>query len=489
MSAKVIIVSSEAAPFSKTGGLGDVAGNLPVALKKLGCQAALFLPYYRSTAEAEPNIEATGLTVTVPIAGRQLTAQVLRASYDGVPVYFIKRDEYYDRKYLYGTPEGDYFDNLERYVFFCRCVLEAVKALGVMPDVIHCNDWQTGLIPAYLRDVYRNDVFFSKTATVFTLHNIAYQGIFGPEFYNHTGLSRELFSPDGLEFWGNLNLLKSGVVYAAIITTVSETYSKEIQTAEFGCGLEGVLKKRRANLTGIVNGVNYDEWDPSKDKLIPANYSPDDLAGKSACKKAVLDEFGLKSKPDRPLAGMVSRLAEQKGFDLLAKAASDIASLDMRLVIVGSGDKKYQEQTLALAKKYPDRLAVKIAFDNRLAHLVEAGSDLFLMPSKYEPCGLNQIYSLKYGTIPVVMATGGLQDTVIQYDGHKGTGFKFKKHTAEAFVAQIKEALAVYKDRQAWVALQRAAMAEDYSWEASARKYVNVYERAAVFAAATKKRA
>lgn len=484
MRPNVIIVSSEAAPFSKTGGLGDVAGNLPVALRKLGCQVMLFLPYYRSTAEAYPDVEATGLTVVVPTAGRLVTSQLLRASHEGVPVYFLKCDEYYDRKHLYGTSEGDYFDNLERYAFFCRGVLEALKARGFVPDVIHCNDWQTGLIPAYLRDVYRHEPYFAKTATVFTVHNIAYQGIFGPELYNHTGLSRGLFNAEGVEFWGNINLLKAGLVYSDIITTVSETYGREIQTPEFGCGLEGLLKKRRSDLIGIVNGVNYDEWDPARDRLIPANYSPDDLGGKSVCKKAVLDEFGIKLKPDWPLAGMVSRLVEQKGFDILTKAAADIASLNMGLVILGSGDKKYQEQTLALAKKHPKKIAVKIGFDNRLAHLIEAGCDLFLMPSKYEPCGLNQIYSLKYGTIPVVMATGGLEDTVIQYGGGTGTGFKFKKHTAKAFVDKIKEALAVYKDRQAWERLQGNAMREDYSWERSAKRYMEIYERAIAIASA-----
>lgn len=455
-----------------------MAGNLPVALRKLGCQVMLFLPYYRSTAEAYPDVEATGLTVSVPTAGRFVNSQVLRATHEGVSVYFLRCDEYYDRKHLYGTPEGDYFDNLERYAFFCRGVLEALKARGFEPDVIHCNDWQTALIPAYLRDVYRRDLYFSRTATVFTVHNIAYQGIFGPELYNHTGLSRGLFNPEGVEFWGNINLLKAGLVYSDIVTTVSETYSAEIQTAGFGCGLEGVLKKRRRNLCGIVNGVNYDEWNPARDRLIPANYSPDDLGGKSVCKKAVLNEFGLTLKTDVPLAGMVSRLVEQKGFDLLDKAAAEIARLNMGLVILGSGDKKYQEQALALAKKYPKKIAVKIGFDNRLAHLIEAGCDLFLMPSKYEPCGLNQIYSLKYGTIPVVMATGGLEDTVIQYGGGTGTGFKFRKYTAKAFVDTLKEALAVYKDRQAWEVLQRNAMKMDYSWEMSAKKYLEIYERA-----------
>lgn len=478
MRPNIIIVSSEAAPFSKTGGLGDVAGNLPVALKKLGCRVSLFLPFYRSTAERIPDVEATGLSVAVPTAGRLVYSQVLRVTHEGVPVYFLKRDEYYDRTHLYGTPEGDYFDNLERYAFFCRGVLEALKARGLEPDVIHCNDWQTALIPAYLRDIYRHDLYFAKTATVFTVHNMAYQGIFGPELYSRTGLSRELFNPQGVEFWGDVNLMKAGLVYSDSITTVSDTYSREIQTAEFGCGLEGLLKMRRGELHGVLNGVDYNEWNPAKDLLIPANYSVDDIGGKAVCKAALLKEFGLKLGPAVPVAGMISRLVEQKGFDLVAQAAADIARLDMGLVILGSGDAKYQEQVLALAKRYPKKIAVKIAFDNRLAHLVEAGCDLFLMPSKYEPCGLNQIFSLKYGAIPLVRATGGLNDTVTSYMDGGGTGFKFKEYTARAFVDKIKEALGVYKDRQAWAALQRNAMREDFSWERSAKKYMDIYELA-----------
>lgn len=478
MRPNVIIVSSEAAPFSKTGGLGDVAGNLPVALRKLGCRVSLFLPFYRSTAERFPDVEATGLSVAVPTAGRLVVSQLLRATHDGVPVYFLKRDEYYDRKHLYGTPEGDYFDNLERYAFFCRGVLEALKARGFEPDVIHCNDWQTALIPAYLRDVYRHDLYFANTATVFTVHNIAYQGVFGPELYGHTGLSKEMFNPEGVEFWGDINLMKAGLVYSDIITTVSDTYSREIQTPEFGCGLEGLLKARRGVLHGVINGVDYNEWNPAKDPLIPANYSVDDIGGKAICKKALLKEFGLKLGPSVPVAGMISRLVEQKGFDLLAEAAADISRLNMGLVILGSGDAKYQEQALALASRYPKKIAVKIAFDNRLAHLVEAGSDLFLMPSKYEPCGLNQIYSLKYGAIPVVRATGGLEDTVTRYIDGGGTGFKFKEYAPGAFVEKIKEALGVYKDRQAWAALQRNAMREDFSWERSAKKYMDIYDLA-----------
>ncbi|MBI5563137.1 MAG: glycogen synthase GlgA [Deltaproteobacteria bacterium] len=472
------MVSSEAAPFAKTGGLGDVAGSLPVALRRLGARVMLFLPYYRAAAEVCPDAEPTGLTVAVPTAGRLVKSQVLRASHDGVPVYFLKRDEYFDRKHLYGTPDGDYFDNLERFAFFCRGVLEALKARGFTPDVIHCNDWQTALIPAYLRDIYRNDLYFARTATVFTIHNMAYQGIFGPELYGAAGLSRELFTPDGVEFWGNVNLLKAGLLYSGAITTVSSTYSEEIQRPEAGCGLDGILRNRKADLHGVLNGVDYDEWDPSKDALIPARYSAEDLAGKEICRRELLKEFGLKLKPGTPVVGMISRLTEQKGFDLLAQAAPHLARVQAGFVILGSGEKRYQELVAGLCKKYPRKFAAKIAFDNRLAHLVEAGSDIFLMPSRYEPCGMNQIYSLKYGTIPVVRATGGLDDTVIPHKNGGGTGFKFREWTAKALADKVREAVAVYKDGPAWANLQRNAMREDFSWEKSAKMYMELYQAA-----------
>ncbi len=477
----VVIASPEAEPFAKTGGLADVAGSLPLALKRFGCKVILVLPYYRDVELKGARPGQTGLEITVPIGKRNISGQVFQSSHDGVPVYFIKRDEFFDRTYLYGTPEGDYFDNLERYAFFSRGVLELLKAGGFggfAPDVIHCNDWQTGLLPAYLKDAYRKDPFFARTATVFTIHNIAYQGLFPGDLFEVTHLSPALFNPEGVEFWGQVNLLKAGLAYADVLTTVSRQYSKEIQTPEYGCGLDGFLKKRKSDLHGVLNGVDYEEWDPAGDPSLPEKYSAEDLSGKLACKKKLLKEFGLKLKPDVPLIGMISRLAAQKGFDILAEAMPELMKLDIGLVVLGSGDKKFQDLMEGLAALYPKKLSVRIAFNNKLSHLVEAGSDMFLMPSRYEPCGLNQIYSLRYGTIPVVRATGGLEDTVRDYRGNEGNGFKFKEYSAQALIQKVKEAVELYKDKLRWAELQRRAMAENFSWEESARRYMELYRLA-----------
>lgn len=477
MGINVIIVASEAAPFAKTGGLADVAGSLPVALKKLGCNPVLFLPYYRQIAGGGFEIEPTGLEVTVPVGKREITGQVLKGAAAGVPAYFIKRDEYYDRSHLYGTPDGDYFDNIDRYAFFSRAVLEVLRSRSFEPDIIHCNDWQTGLIPAYLKDTYKNDLYFASTSTVFTVHNLAYQGLFQADLFDLTGLSPELFTPAGLEFWGKVNFLKSGLVYSDIITTVSEAYSMEIQTTEYGWGLDGVLRGRKHDLYGIINGVDYGEWDPGTDSLIPATYSAEDLLGKAECKKELLKEFGLKLKNGAPLLGIISRLADQKGIDILSEAMPALMKLNLALVIIGTGDRKYVVELEELARRYPEKLSVKILFDKKLSHLVEAGSDIFLMPSKYEPCGLNQIYSLRYGTVPLVRATGGLDDTVRDFKGGAGNGFKFRDYTPEALVAKVKEALKVFKDKEAWEKLRRAGMKEDFSWESSAARYIELYDR------------
>ncbi len=475
MALNVIFATPEALPFAKTGGLADVAGALPLALKKLGCKVSLFLPYYREVGLSGVKTEPTGLEVVVPVGRRDIRGQVLKASSDGVAVYFIKRDEFFDRSCLYGTPEGDYFDNLERFMFFSRGVMEALKAGAFKPDIIHCNDWQTGLIPAYLKDTYRNEPRFSKTAAVFTIHNIAYQGLFPSYLYGVTNLSPELYNPEGLEFWGKLSLLKAGIVYSEIITTVSPAYSSEIQTPEYGGGLEGLLKKRKDNLYGVLNGVDYGIWDPRVDKLIPSNYSAGDLSGKAVCKRGLLRKINLGLKDETPLIGMISRLADQKGFDILSAAMPELMKLDVGFVILGSGELKYQKLLEDLASRYPGKLSVNMAFDNTLSHMIEAGCDMLLMPSKYEPCGLNQIYSLRYGTIPVVRATGGLDDTVRDYNGRNGNGFKFKEYSSKALINKVKEAISAYKDKKAWEKLQKNAMKEDFSWESAARKYIDIY--------------
>ncbi|HBG46317.1 MAG TPA: glycogen synthase GlgA [Deltaproteobacteria bacterium] len=474
MALNVVIAAPEAAPFAKTGGLADVSGSLPAALKQMGCEVHLFMPYYREIAGKHLEVEKT-LEVPVNMGRRIINAEVLLADHQGVSVHFIKRDEFFDRSYLYGTPEGDYFDNLERYAFFSRAVLEVIKALDLKPDIIHCNDWQTGLIPAYLNDIYRGDPAFSKTATVFTVHNIAYQGQFPANLYDITGLGYYMLNPEGLEFWGNLSLLKAGIVFSEAITTVSKGYSLEIQTPEYGYGLEGVLSKRKDDLFGILNGVDYTEWDPATDTAIPENYSTEDLKGKSACRKKLLKDFGLKVKARTPLIGMITRLADQKGIDILAEAMPELMKMDLALVILGSGDRRYQDLLAGLARSYPEKLSVKVAFNGHLSHLVEAGADIFLMPSRYEPCGLNQIYSLKYGTVPVVRATGGLDDTVTDYSEGNGTGFKFKEYSAPALVQKVAEALKLFGNKKAWKGLQEKGMKENFSWDDAASRYIEVY--------------
>lgn len=478
MGLSVVIAASEAAPFAKTGGLADVAGSLPVALKHLGCRVLLFMPYYREVAARGFDVEPTGLVVPINMGRRTIRAEVLLGHLHGVPVYFVKRDEFFDRAYLYGTPEGDYFDNLERYAFFSRAVLEIIKIRNLKPDIIHCNDWQTGLIPAYLKDIYRGDPAFDRTASVFTIHNIAYQGQFAANLYDTTGLGYYLFNPDGLEFWGNINLLKSGIVFSEAITTVSEAYSREIQTPEYGYGLEGVLKKRKADLFGILNGVDYTEWDPETDSTLPHNYSIGDLKGKAACRKKLMKAFDLKLKIKTPFIGMITRLADQKGIDILAEAMPELMKMELAMAILGSGDRKYQDLLADLASHFPERLSVRIAFNSHLSHLVEAGADMFLMPSRYEPCGLNQIYSLRYGTVPIVRATGGLDDTVKDYSEEGGTGFKFKEYSAKALVEKVAEALQVFGNKKAWTELQKRGMKESFSWNEAARKYLDVYKAA-----------
>ncbi|MBI5970019.1 MAG: glycogen synthase GlgA [Deltaproteobacteria bacterium] len=472
----VIFASSEAAPFAKTGGLADVAMLLPAAIKRRGCEVSLFLPYYAQVKASGVKPVRVPVSIHLPSGKRELTAELyMTEGFGGVNVYFIKRDEFFDRAFLYGTPKGDYPDNLERFSFFSRAVIEAIKAVGLMPDVIHCNDWQTGLIPAYLKDVYWNDPVFFNAAIVFTIHNIAYQGLFDKRLYGATGLSTSLFTADGLEFWDKISLLKAGIVYSDMITTVSQTYAKEIQTLELGGGLDGLLRARRGGLFGVLNGVDYGEWNPETDGLIPAAYSSTDMSGKAKCKMALMKEFGVKLKTPAPLVGMVSRLAEQKGFDILLEALPEIMKNDIGLVILGEGETRYQEALIEAAKIHPGRVSVKIAFSNALAHLITAGSDVFLMPSRYEPCGLNQMFALRYGTPPVVRATGGLQDTVSDAADGSATGFKFRGYSASALVGKLKEAEAGYKDKKAWALLQKNGMKKDFSWDVSARRYIELY--------------
>jgi starch synthase len=474
----IAFVASEGVPFSKTGGLADVVGALPRALAALGHQVSVYLPRYRQTKLVEPATVVR--SITVPFDDEYRFASVVTGgSQAGVRFYFVEYPDFFDRDALYGTVAGDYPDNAERYALFSRAVLEATKILGV-PHVFHCHDWQSALVPVLLRTIYADDPAFHDVSTVFTIHNMGYQGLFPPEVLPLLMLPWDLFTMTKMEFFGQVNFLKGALTYADYVTTVSKKYSQEIQTAEYGFGLEGVLRGRAGTVTGILNGVDYDEWSPQTDKFIAIKYSPQDLAGKAKCKLDLLSAFGLPvSAAKLPVIGIVSRFAAQKGFDLISQVADRLAREEMALVILGSGDRPYEDMFVRLSRQFPNGIAVKVAYDNALAHKIEAGADMFLMPSRYEPCGLNQIYSLKYGTVPIVRATGGLDDTIESWDARsgKGTGFKFTEYSGESLLLTVKQALQAYRDQTSWQVLMRNGMNKDFSWNASAREYGKIYER------------
>lgn len=481
---RVLVAASEAVPFAKTGGLADVAGALPKELAQLKHQVGLVLPKYQGVEKAGLPLKLAVERLPVPISDRQEEAQIYETKIAGngwsVPVYFVGMDKYYDRPQLYGTPAGDFPDNAERFLFFSRAILEALKALDFKPHIIHCNDWQTGIVPLYLRSHYMEDPFFADTASLVTVHNLGYQGTFWHYDMHLTGLGWEYFTPQGIEFYGKINLLKAGLLYSDVINTVSKKYAQEIQTPELGHGLEGVLQARSDYLYGVLNGIDYEDWNPARDPHLAAKYSPKDLAGKAQDKEDLQKEFNLPTKAQVPLIGIISRLADQKGFDLLAAIMDKLMALDLQLVILGTGEQKYHDLLSALASQYPDKLGLKLAFSNPLAHKIEAGADMFLMPSHYEPCGLNQMYSLKYGTVPVVRHTGGLADTIKNYNPNtkRGNGFSFVEYQPEKLLLTIKKALKVYQDKRAWKALMLKGMEEDFSWRASAEEYVKIYRRA-----------
>jgi starch synthase len=474
----IAFVASECVPFSKTGGLADVVGVLPRSLAAAGHQISVFVPRYRHTHISEERTVVQ--SITVPFDDRYRFCSILTgAGYPGVRFFFVDYPPYFDRDGLYGTASGDFPDNAERFALFCRAVLEASKVLGV-PDVFHCHDWQSALVPILLRTQYMEDPAFNNTGTVFTIHNMGYQGLFPPEILPLLTLPWDLFTISKMEYFGNVNFLKGALAYSDWVTTVSRRYAQEIQTSEFGFGLDGVLKERAQTLTGILNGVDYEEWNPETDRFTAAHYSSDDLSGKRECKQDLLASFGMtNADPNVPLIGIVSRFAAQKGFDLIGQIVDRLALEDVLLTVLGSGDKLYEEMFLRLGRQVPHKIAVRIAYDNALAHKIEAGADMFLMPSRYEPCGLNQIYSLKYGTVPIVRATGGLDDTIDPWDARtkKGTGFKFQEPTGEVLLRTIHQALQLYRDQTSWQRLMRNGMSKDFSWRSFAREYVRVYER------------
>lgn len=479
---KVLMASSEVDPFAKTGGLADVVGALPKALTEHGIESCVVMPFYRSVAKNGHDVKKIDKTIAVPIGERNVTAEVLVGRLPGsdVPVYFLKADQYFDRDELYGTPNGDFKDNCERFVFFSRGVLELVKTLNLQADVIHSHDWQAALIPVFMRTIYKEAM--ASVKSVMTIHNLAYQGTFWHWDMHLTGLDWKHFNWKELEFYGKINFLKGGTVFADAVTTVSKGYAAEIQTKEYGCGLEGVLRERVGVLTGIVNGIDYGKWDPLTDPLIPAKYGVRKPDGKAKCKEALQKKCRLDALPKTPLIGCIGRLAEQKGVDLVVNAVETFAPADAQFVILGTGEARYQDMLAAIGAKYPGRLSLNLAFNERLAHEIEAGSDMFLMPSRYEPCGLNQLYSLKYGTIPIVRRTGGLADTIADCTDEAlkkgtGTGFVFNDYDPAKCREAVGRALTLFRDRRKWEKVVKTAMTQDWSWKRSAREYIELYCR------------
>jgi starch synthase len=487
---QIAMVASEVAPFSKEGGLADVLGALPRALGELGEEVCVISPLYR---DVRANAQKAGLTLepleegafSVPIGDAQVEGRAWKSVLPGshVTAYFLENDRYYDRDgyYTRSSNRTDYQDNSERFIFLTRGALEWSRRCGLRPDVFHCHDWHTGLLPIYVKHIYRGD--FPDTATVFTIHNLAYQGLFWHWDMNLAGLPWRLFTWHMLEYYGNLSFLKAGLVGADVLTTVSKTYSREIQTEEFGAGMQGVLQERAGDLYGIVSGIDEREWDPASDPLIPVAYNVDDRGGKAQCKAALQGRFGLPQKADVPVVGMVGHLEERKGLDLLEGALDELLGSDLQFVLLGTGEPHYREFLSELHERHAGRMGVMFKFSNELAHLIEAGADVFLMPSRFEPCGLNQLYSMKYGTVPVVRATGGLADTVTDYspgglaDG-TATGFVFQEYSAKAMLAALRRALALYAEREKWQQLVTGCMRQDWSWRRSAREYLEVYRKA-----------
>ncbi|MGA1825581.1 MAG: glycogen synthase GlgA [bacterium] len=478
---KILFAASEIAPLAKTGGLADVAGSLPAALAALGHEVKAVMPFYKMVKQNAQSIKNIKKKIEVPIANRiEIAAIDSTVISDNVETFLIRNDNYYGRDGLYQNAEGDYKDNAERFIFFSRAILEMVKTINFKPDIIHCNDWQTGLIPTYLKTLYRDEAMLNRIATIFSIHNLGYQGLFWALDMPLSNLPWDVFTPEGLEFYGKISYLKAGIVYSDLISTVSKGYSNEIQTPEYGLGMEGVLQYRKDDLYGILNGADYQNWSPKKDQYIAAKYDEKNLDNKLKCKMDLLKEYNLKATANVPVIGMISRLADQKGFDILTEKLNEIMKLNIRLVLLGTGDKKYHDLFTNLAKKYPQKLGVKLAFDNTLAHKIEAGSDMYLMPSKYEPCGLNQIYSLRYGTIPIVRATGGLDDTIIDLRKNptKGNGFKFSHYTGNDLLKAVKDAVAAFRNQETWKSYMVRCMGMDYSWKKSAKEYINIYKKA-----------
>jgi starch synthase len=474
----IVFAASECAPWAKTGGLADVISALPRALARLGHKVTVFIPYYRQVAKAAPNAAVILPSVTIPFPSYNRFVRILDGgTADGVRTCFVDCPELFDRESFYATPSGDYPDNAERFGLFSRAVIEACKVMGV-PDIFHVHDWQAAMLAVMLRSIYFFDPVFRRVPAVLTIHNAGYQGWFPPRTMEKLLLPWDMFTFDKLEHYDTVDFLKGGIVYADAITTVSRRYAQEIQTSEFGNGLEGILRQRSGDLFGILNGVDYDEWDPATDSHIAAHYSAANLSGKKECRRDLLHAFGFEGiGDDTAVIGVVSRFATQKGFDFIVEIMDKLVERDMVLLVLGNGEEYYERLLTEMANRYPARVRVQVKFDNVMAHKIEAGADIFLMPSRYEPGGLNQIYSLKYGTIPVVRATGGLEDTIDEQPFGGGNGFKFWGYSASALLDALERALGTFRNKQEWTGMMKRGMAQDFSWDSPAKEYERVYER------------
>lgn len=485
---KILFVTSEVVPFIKTGGLADVSAALPQMLSELGHEVRIVVPKYGAVDSRKFKIhEVVRLKdLTIKIGDKEVIFSLKSCFLPGqkvrVQIYFLDNQEYFgSRNSLYVDPVSgeDYPDNDERFILLSRSVFELISKLGWIPDIIHCNDWQTALIPAYLNTLYKDEPQFSNFKTLFTIHNLAYQGIFPKSSFKKTGLPDELNSEKGLEIYNKLNFMKSGLLFADVINTVSETYANEIRTnEELGAGLKNILAKRKNDLYGIVNGIDTKVWNPEKDKHLPKKYTIKNFDNKKINKKELADKFGFVYDENIPIIGLISRLFDAKGLDLVENAFEDLMKMNIQVVLLGTGDKKYHVFFDKMSKKYPDKFACYLGFNDELAHLIEGGSDMFLMPSRYEPCGLNQMYSLMYGTVPIVRQTGGLADTVIKYDEKtdEGNGFVFKQYDKKALIKEVKRAVKIFEDQKTWVKIMKSGMKSDFSWNSSAKKYIDLYK-------------
>ncbi|MDR0957836.1 MAG: glycogen synthase GlgA [Clostridiales bacterium] len=469
---KVLFVASEVSPYAKSGGLGDVIGSLPKELKKLGADVRVVFPRYKHLKKT-PDLKYVG-SAAITLDWRRQSASVFETEENGVNFYLIENDYYFGREGFYG-----YGDDHERFAFFSKAAIEILPIINFVPDVIHFHDWQTGVACVYLKDVYKRFKCFSEVKTLFTIHNLQYQGCFGREVMGSIELNEGYFVNDKLEFYGNISLLKAGLTYADMLSTVSETYALEIQTPEFGYGLDGMLRSRKDDLHGIVNGIDYDLYNPETDSTIFKTYSHDDLSGKAINKRELQRTLGLPVRDDVPVVAVVSRLVDQKGFDILSSCIHDFLARDVQFVVIGVGDGRYEYLFRDLANRFPDKVSANIFFDDNLARQIYAGSDIFLMPSLFEPCGLGQIIAMRYGTIPVARKTGGLSDTIEHYNNvtKSGTGFLFEHYMSSGLMWALSEALSYYNRKEDWNNLIQNAMRKDFSWHVSAKKYISLYEK------------